>query len=65
VVAVGWWAPVPLLAAALTVAAVRRFARRRLGGGTGDVYGAAVALTNLVVAAVVVALGREGMGWDV
>jgi len=65
VVAVGWWAPVPLLAAALTVAAVRRSARRRLGGGTGDVYGAAVALTNLVVAAVVVALGREGMGWDV
>jgi adenosylcobinamide-GDP ribazoletransferase len=65
VAAVGWWAPVPVLAAALTVAAVRRAARRRLGGVTGDVYGAAVALTNLAVAAVVVALVREGMGWDV
>jgi adenosylcobinamide-GDP ribazoletransferase len=65
VLAVGWWAPVPLLAAALTVAAVRRAARRRLGGGTGDAYGAAVALTNLAVAAAVVALEREGMGWDV
>lgn len=65
IVAVGWWAPVPIVAAALTVAAVHRVSRRRLGGGTGDVYGAAVALTNLLVAAAVVALGREGMGWDV
>ena len=65
IVAVGWWAPIPVLAAALTVAAVHRAARRRLGGVTGDVYGAAVALTNLAVAAVVVALVREGMGWDV
>jgi adenosylcobinamide-GDP ribazoletransferase len=65
IAAVGWWAPVPVLVAALTVAIVHRAARRRLGGGTGDVYGAAVALTNLAVAAVVVALLREGMGWDV
>ena len=65
VLAVGWWAPVPLLAAGLTMAAVRQAARRRLGGGTGDVYGAAVALTNLAVAAVVVALAQEGLGWDV
>ena len=65
IVAVGWWAPVPILAAALVVAALRRAARRRLGGVTGDVYGAAVAPTNLAVAAVVVALAREGLGWDV
>jgi adenosylcobinamide-GDP ribazoletransferase len=65
IAAAAWWAPVPVLAAALTVAAVHRTARRRLGGVTGDVYGAAVALTNLAVAVVVVALLREGMGWDV
>ena len=65
IAAVGWWAPLPVLAAALTLAAVRRAARRQLGGVTGDVYGAAVASTNLVVAVVVVALLREGMGWDV
>lgn len=65
IAAVGWWAPLPFLAAALTVAAVHLAARRRLSGVTGDVYGAAVALTNLAVAAVVVALLREGMGWDV
>lgn len=65
IIAVGWWAPVPILSAALVVAALRRAARRRIGGVTGDVYGAAVALTNLAVAAVVVALGREDLGWDV
>jgi adenosylcobinamide-GDP ribazoletransferase len=62
---VGPWAPVPIVAAGLAVAAVRHAARRRIGGVTGDVHGAAVVLTNLAVAAAVVALEREELGWDV
>lgn len=51
-----WWAPVVLGAAAVPVLALRRAARRRIGGVTGDVMGAGVILTNLAVAAVVAGL---------
>jgi adenosylcobinamide-GDP ribazoletransferase len=44
-VAVGLFAPPAIAAAALVVAAVWWLARRRLGGVTGDVMGAAVELT--------------------
>ena len=57
----GWWAPVVLAAAVIPVLVVRQVARRRLGGLTGDVFGAGVALTNLTVAAVVAGLVREGL----
>jgi adenosylcobinamide-GDP ribazoletransferase len=62
--AAGWWAPVPILAGGLAVALLRLAARRRIGGVTGDVHGAGVALTSLVVAASVAALLREELGWD-
>lgn len=55
-VAATWWAPVPLIAAGLVVLGVRRVARRRIGGVTGDVHGAGVVLTNLATAATVAAL---------
>ncbi|WP_116947944.1 adenosylcobinamide-GDP ribazoletransferase [Jiangella endophytica] len=57
----GWWAPVVLAAAAVPVLGLRRAARRRIGGVTGDVLGAAVALTNLAVAIAVVALAQEDL----
>jgi adenosylcobinamide-GDP ribazoletransferase len=62
--AVGWWAPVPIVAGGLAVALLRLAARRRIGGVTGDVHGAGVAVTSLVVAAAVAALLREELGWD-
>jgi adenosylcobinamide-GDP ribazoletransferase len=61
---VGWWAPVPIVAGGLAVVLLRWAARRRIGGVTGDVHGAGVALTSLVVAAAVAALLREELGWD-
>lgn len=61
VLATGWWAPVVLAAAAVPVLGLRRAARRRIGGVTGDVLGAGVALTNLAVAIAVVALAQEDL----
>ncbi|SDU31232.1 adenosylcobinamide-GDP ribazoletransferase [Jiangella alkaliphila] len=61
VLVTGWWAPVVLAAAAVPVLGLRRAARRRIGGVTGDVLGAGVALTNLAVAIVVVALAQEDL----
>lgn len=61
VVGAGWWAPAVIAAAIVPVAFVHRLARRRIGGITGDVLGAGVALTNLTVAATLVALMREGL----
>jgi adenosylcobinamide-GDP ribazoletransferase len=63
VVTAGWWAPVLLAAAAVPVLGLRRAARRRIGGVTGDVLGASVALTNLAVAIAVAALLREDLLW--
>lgn len=57
----GWWAPVIIAAAFVAVAGVRRAARRRIGGFTGDVLGAGVAVTHLVVAATVAALVKGGL----
>jgi adenosylcobinamide-GDP ribazoletransferase len=61
----GWWAPVLIVAGGLSVGILGAAARRRIGGVTGDVYGAGVLLTNLAVAASMVALEREELGWDV
>lgn len=49
--AAGVWAPAVLVAAAVVSAGVRRAAVRRVGGVTGDILGASVAITTLVVAA--------------
>ncbi|PSL05155.1 cobalamin-5'-phosphate synthase [Haloactinopolyspora alba] len=57
----GWWAPVLVGAAAVPVLGLAVAARRRVGGATGDILGAGVALTNLTVAAVAAALIREGL----
>jgi adenosylcobinamide-GDP ribazoletransferase len=51
-------APAPLLVGLLGVAAVRRAARRRLGGLTGDVLGATQQVVLLLAGATVVALVR-------
>ncbi|TDE12704.1 adenosylcobinamide-GDP ribazoletransferase [Jiangella asiatica] len=60
VLATGWWAPVLVAAAMLPVLALRRAAHRRIGGVTGDVLGAGVALSNLAVAAAIAILaGRD------
>ncbi|WP_069109399.1 adenosylcobinamide-GDP ribazoletransferase [Jiangella alba] len=61
VLTAGWWAPVLLAAAAVPVLGLRRAARRRIGGVTGDVLGAAVALTTLAVAIAVAALVQEDL----
>jgi adenosylcobinamide-GDP ribazoletransferase len=61
VAAGGWWASVLLAAAALPMLGLRRAARRRIGGVTGDVLGASVALTNLAVAIAVAALAKENL----
>ncbi len=60
VVAAGAWAAIPLAAATVAVAAIGWGARRRIGGYTGDVFGAGVLVVNLAVAASVVALIRAG-----
>lgn len=57
-VTTGPWAPLILAAAFVPVALLRRAARRRLGGFTGDVLGAGVLLVNLAAAAAVAALVR-------
>jgi adenosylcobinamide-GDP ribazoletransferase len=54
------WAPALLAVAVLSVVAVRRVARRRIGGLTGDLLGATNQLAHLGVLVVVVALHRAG-----
>jgi adenosylcobinamide-GDP ribazoletransferase len=58
--ALGAFAAAPLLAAMLGVAALRRAARRRLGGLTGDVLGATQQVALLLATATVVGLDRWG-----
>lgn len=57
----GVWLWVPLCAVGLTLAAVRRLVRRRLGGLTGDVLGATNQVAHVVTMATVAALLRGGM----
>lgn len=58
VVVCGIWFWVPLVAAAVGVAAVRRLARRRLEGLTGDVLGATNQVAHIVAMGAVAALLR-------
>ena len=58
---VGWWTPAVLLAALLVTLALRRAARRRIGGLTGDVLGATQQFALLAVLATVVAVDRAGL----
>ncbi|WP_052668004.1 adenosylcobinamide-GDP ribazoletransferase [Nitriliruptor alkaliphilus] len=55
-VSFGIWAPVPVLAGLLALAALRRAARRRIGGLTGDILGAGQQLVLLTTLASAVAL---------
>ncbi len=59
-VAAGPWAWVPLAAAIVAVAAMRRLLRRRLGGLTGDTLGATNQLAHIAAMTAVVALVRAG-----
>lgn len=60
VLTAGVWAPVVLLAAVVPIAALGVAARRRLGGSTGDVLGAGVALAALAAAVAMSALRQAG-----
>ena len=57
----GVWLWVPLLAGVLALAAVRRLARRRLEGLTGDVLGATNQVVHIVVMACLAALLRADL----
>lgn len=59
--ALGVFAAVPLAAALIGVAALRRAARRKLGGLTGDVLGATQQVTLVIATGSVVALSRAGL----
>lgn len=61
IVATGPWAAAPLVVAAITVTGTARTARRRLGGFTGDVLGAANQVVHLASMATVVALAARGL----
>lgn len=66
VVAFGVWTPAPLLAGGLALAALRRAARRRIGGLTGDSLGAGqqlVLLTTIASAAALHRVGVESWPW--
>jgi adenosylcobinamide-GDP ribazoletransferase len=52
----GAWAPVPVAAGVIVLAALRRATRRRIGGLTGDVLGAGQQLVLVTTLAVTVAL---------
>lgn len=58
-VAAGEWAPLPLLAAVVAVGWVRRLARMRLGGLTGDTLGAVNQMALLASMAATVAVSRR------
>ena len=58
VVTAGAWLWVPLVAAAIAMAAVRRLVRRRLEGLTGDVLGATNQVVHIVVMGCLAALLR-------
>jgi adenosylcobinamide-GDP ribazoletransferase len=60
-VGLGAFAAVPLAAALAGVAMLRRMARRKLGGLTGDVLGATQQVGLLLATASVVALSRAGL----
>lgn len=53
-----WWTPVPLGVAALVAVGVGAMLRRRLGGITGDGYGATIVVTQVAVMATVAGLHR-------
>lgn len=57
----GIWLWVPLCAVGLTLAALRRLVRRRLGGLTGDVLGATNQAAHVVTMAALAALLRAGL----
>ncbi len=54
----GWWTPAVLLAALVVTLGLRRAARRRIGGLTGDILGATQQLALLACLATVVAIDR-------
>jgi adenosylcobinamide-GDP ribazoletransferase len=60
VTATGLWGAVPLVSGGIAVAAVGWSAKRRIGGYTGDVFGAGVLIVNAAAAAAVIALIRAG-----
>jgi adenosylcobinamide-GDP ribazoletransferase len=60
-VAAGRWAPVPLAAALAATLACAGLFRRRLGGLTGDTFGAAALLADLAAVAAVVGLHRAAL----
>jgi adenosylcobinamide-GDP ribazoletransferase len=61
VATLGVWAPVPLVLGLVGVGALRRLARRRLGGLTGDVLGATQQVVLVLVLAGVAALSNLGV----
>ncbi len=61
ILAVGVWTPLVLLIAIVGTAALRRTARRRIGGLTGDVLGATQQVVLILSLATVVALDRGAL----
>ncbi|HZD71752.1 MAG TPA: adenosylcobinamide-GDP ribazoletransferase [Actinomycetes bacterium] len=55
------WAPIPLAAALIVSSGCARLFRRRLGGATGDAFGAANQLVDLATVAAIAALVRAGL----
>jgi len=61
ILTIGVWTPLVLLIAGLGTAALRRAARRRIGGLTGDVLGATQQIVLVLSLATIVALDRGGV----
>src|SRR6266536_2586979 len=55
------WAPIPLAAGLVVCLGCARLFRRRLGGITGDAFGAANQVVELAAVAAIVALARAGL----